>query len=230
MTTKVTVLGDAHRAWLDRGRTRFWTKVDRGNPDECWLYKGGRQRTGYGVFVVCGRVNGPDGIPILQMAHRMALYYEFGTWGEVARHDCDNPPCCNPGHLRWGTNYDNVQDAVARNRNTRKLSSDQVTELRRLRAERVPYKEMSRRLGIGITTIQRILGGQVNVYNRVVDGVDPGFRVPRNVGISVVIEANRMHRDGASIGQIAKKLGLGWRTARKCVQIYSKELTRTEAA
>ena len=36
--------------------------------------------------------------------------------GMVVRHKCDNPSCCNIEHLELGTQYDNVQDMIKRNR------------------------------------------------------------------------------------------------------------------
>jgi hypothetical protein len=36
--------------------------------------------------------------------------------GEVTRHTCDNPPCCNPAHLLWGTHRDNKIDSIERGR------------------------------------------------------------------------------------------------------------------
>lgn len=36
--------------------------------------------------------------------------------GFQAIHTCDNPPCCNPKHLRVGTPLDNAKDMVAKKR------------------------------------------------------------------------------------------------------------------
>ncbi|WP_428985700.1 HNH endonuclease [Sinomonas terricola] len=42
----------------------------------------------------------------------------FGSIPDGAHilHSCDNPPCVNPGHLRPGTRFDNMQDKVLRGR------------------------------------------------------------------------------------------------------------------
>ena len=88
---------------------RFWSKVDIRGPDECWLWQGARHPDGY------GRVGG-------QQAHRVALSLDLGRpirEGMCVLHSCDNRPCVNPMHLREGTNAENVQDRVRRNRSAR---------------------------------------------------------------------------------------------------------------
>ena len=44
-------------------------------------------------------------------------------------HSCDNPPCCNPAHLRWDTPDANVADRMAA-RGERKLTPDEVAAIR----------------------------------------------------------------------------------------------------
>ena len=39
--------------------------------------------------------------------------------GKVVRHSCDNRACINPEHLLLGTSYDNSQDMISRNRQSR---------------------------------------------------------------------------------------------------------------
>lgn len=51
---------------------------------------------------------------------RRLLELTTGEVGDVARHRCDNPPCCNPDHLLWGTQSDNVHDALERGRRPRR--------------------------------------------------------------------------------------------------------------
>lgn len=94
----------------DDWRTRFWSKVQRAGPDECWPWQGGTSDGGYGQFDRDGRKVG---------AHRVAYEAIHGALprGSVVRHRCDNPPCCNPRHLIVGTHQDNMNDRTARGRN-----------------------------------------------------------------------------------------------------------------
>ena len=77
----------------------FWEHVLCGYPDQCWEWQGS-VRCGYGkIRSVNGEHHG---------AHRVAYCDEHGLdigdiRGLVVRHSCDNPPCCNPSHLRLGT-------------------------------------------------------------------------------------------------------------------------------
>lgn len=89
---------------------RFWAKVDKRDDDECWPWTATRDRpNSYGRFQV-GRKN--------HRAHRVAYELEHGRVppGLVVMHRCDNPPCCNPAHLRLGTQAQNHMDSVAKGR------------------------------------------------------------------------------------------------------------------
>ncbi len=92
----------------------FWSRVDRsGEPGACWPWIGPRDRDGYGLF----RAPKATGRPT-RRAHREAYELARGPIpdGHVIRHACDNPPCCNPAHLRTGTGLDNARDMVDRGR------------------------------------------------------------------------------------------------------------------
>lgn len=95
-------------------RQRFWAKVARGQPGECWPWKAGTGDRGYGRFKIGSR---------LYLSHRIAYTLEKGPiptgsgyHGAVIMHSCDNPPCCNPAHLSLGTHTDNVRDMVTKGR------------------------------------------------------------------------------------------------------------------
>lgn len=95
---------------------RFWPKVDRsGGPDACWPWMAGTsQKTSarYGVI----RGSHRQGFKVL-LAHRVALALASGGRMPKAKdacHRCDNPICCNPSHLFWGSHRDNMRDYAAK--------------------------------------------------------------------------------------------------------------------
>lgn len=88
---------------------RFWSKVQIGEPDECWPWTASKGFRNYGKFKLCDTyVN----------AHRIAYWLDRGVYPNdiVIRHTCDNPICCNPSHLIGGTQTDNIRDKTTRNR------------------------------------------------------------------------------------------------------------------
>ena len=77
----------------------------------CWIWMLGVDYKGYGI------VNIPSVRKTIR-AHR-AAYQEFkGPIPEKMHvlHSCDTPCCCNPNHLRSGTNLDNMRDKCERGR------------------------------------------------------------------------------------------------------------------
>lgn len=70
-----------------------------------------------------------------QLAHRMAYCVAnaldiVDIKGVVVRHTCDNPRCINPAHLMLGTQIDNIQDMLDRNRHTHKLKPQDIKYIR----------------------------------------------------------------------------------------------------
>lgn len=98
----------------------FWSKVEvRPNTPiwrgACWPWRASIDKWGYGQFKPVARHN-----PL--RAHRVA--WEIWNGRDVPDgldilHECDNPKCCNPAHLRPGTHADNMADKVARGRSGR---------------------------------------------------------------------------------------------------------------
>lgn len=91
---------------LDRARLdRFWKRIDRRGPNECWEWVGAVTANGYGRF--SPRV---DGVMHRQMAHRVAYEALVGQIpdGLVIDHLCRNRRCVNPAHLEAVTQLVNV--------------------------------------------------------------------------------------------------------------------------
>lgn len=146
--------------------SRFWSKVDRGDGSGCWRWQASKNSKGYGRFYASAS------LPRVS-AHRfaLALATEDDRPDLQALHSCHNPSCCNPAHLRWGTNAENQQDSVragtsAGKRNLmayhRACAAGEVEDQRgRPRTNDAAYSaETARRLGAGepLEDVSRELG------------------------------------------------------------------------
>jgi hypothetical protein len=155
----------ARRAGLDvpmrkRGRKpkAFDSLIQRG--EGCWLWVGGKNRDGYGTYYVDG---------LRKMAHRHAWELVNGPIpsGMVLLHECDQPACCNPAHLRVGTHAENIADKVQKSRQAKGertaqsvLTTEQVLEMRRLYKFRVvTYKMLAVQFGVCKDTVQKAIRG-----------------------------------------------------------------------
>jgi hypothetical protein len=56
--------------------------------------------------------------PVGRLAHRWAYTHFIGNIpkGMVVMHTCDNRICCNPHHLKLGTQQDNLKDMNVKQR------------------------------------------------------------------------------------------------------------------
>ena len=84
----------------------------------------------------------------------------------VVRHSCDNPRCVNPEHLLLGTQLDNIEDRVIRNRNgkhnigrPRKLTVLQIEEIRLYcrQTNDLDFMAIGSRYGVSRATIDNIV-------------------------------------------------------------------------
>lgn len=80
---------------------RFWSKVDKGGPDDCWIWTGSRNQLGYGQMTYRYE---------RLAAHRVSLELagHYLVTGMDVDHLCRNPSCVNPAHLEQVTHRENV--------------------------------------------------------------------------------------------------------------------------
>lgn len=138
---------------------RFWSKVQIGEPDDCWWWLAYRDNDGYGKFGFRGKVWG---------AHRVAWVM---TYGEIPKglyvcHKCDEPSCCNPYHLFITDHAGNMEDMAAKGRKRgerhgrSKLTESEVWEIRRLLKETdLTQGEIGKMFGMCQGTIGHIATG-----------------------------------------------------------------------
>jgi len=93
-----------------KDRIKYNSKINE--KTDCWEWQTGKSSDGYGQFWYKNEN---------ERSHR-ASYREFV--GKIPKglcvcHTCDNRVCVNPDHLFLGTNRDNMDDKVAKGRQTR---------------------------------------------------------------------------------------------------------------
>jgi hypothetical protein len=139
---------------------RFMSHVEKADSG-CWLWRGGQNGEGYGMFHRAGRN---------KVAHRASWELHRGPIprGTLVRHDCDNRLCVNPDHLLLGDHWENVQDMVDRGRSPHgekhwlsKATERQAESMREeYAAGKTSVRELAAKHGLGRGTIHAILTGR----------------------------------------------------------------------
>lgn len=130
-------------------------------PRDCWIWPGSKDGRGYGLMTIGGKH---------ERTHRLAYMAFIGDeipTGAVVMHDCDNPSCCNPSHLRIGTQQENIQDAISKGRQTigalgeahsrSKLTRQKVQAIRQ---DKRRCTDIALRYGISKATVSNLKAGR----------------------------------------------------------------------
>lgn len=144
---------------------RFWAKVEKHGPDECWNWTGARQglRREYGAFTLNG---------VRMGAHRASWTMHNGPVPEGLEvcHKCDNGLCVNPAHLWLGTHLDNMMDKIGKNRHNNprgsnntasKLVESDIPKILKLREQGLSHRKISKHFGVSYTVIRLVLRGEI---------------------------------------------------------------------
>lgn len=144
----------------------FWPKVGIIDDDtSCWEFlKATRKRPkgNYGVVSMINPVTGKRGTV---NAQRYAFYLVHGYLPVIGRHDCDNPPCCRPAHIRDGTIAENNRDKAIRRRSLGlggqdALNPELVRQARALYRSGMSAPRIAARLDRKLDAIQAALSGK----------------------------------------------------------------------
>lgn len=123
----------------------------------CWIWQGGKDRDGYGRM----RLDGKE-----RFTHRIAYAAWVGPLepGKVIMHTCDVPACCNPEHLKQGTQAENNRDCANKGRKPKgsangnsKLTELQVKWMRHLFTQGISGESLSQIFNISRVQVRKIL-------------------------------------------------------------------------
>jgi len=143
----------------------FWPKVAIIDDDaSCWEFLLATRKRPHGNYGVVSMINPATGRRGTVNAQRVAFYLVHGYMPTVGRHDCDNPPCCRPLHIRDGTIAENNRDKAIRRRSLgiggqNALTSDLVRQARTLYRAGLSAPQIASRLDRKLDAIQLALSG-----------------------------------------------------------------------
>ena len=147
---------------------RFWPKVKKGGPDECWEWQGSLDGHGYGK-ISSFRNQSP------YRAHRVSYFLHHGHLSRSLDvcHRCDNPKCVNPAHLFAGTHAENMADLAKKGyandlakgkpgelNNSAKLTLKDVSEIKKQLALGVTARAIAKNYPVCPSMIRRIATGK----------------------------------------------------------------------
>lgn len=141
-------------------RLAYFSQVNIETGCHEWIGRSTDGRMGYGKLNWRGRAG---------YAHRFAWELAHGTTIPprlVVMHQCDNPRCVNPDHLKLGTQLENVADQIVRGRRRvcrgsahklSVLSADDISDIRAKSKNGASHAGLGRAYKVSATTVWRIV-------------------------------------------------------------------------
>lgn len=158
---------------MKRDAERFWSKVDKTKrPDGCWIWTGViNKKTGRGKY----NPTRFQGVPVREgratvQSHVWAYILTFGSrplghglqrgsGGIVLLHSCGNGHlgCCNPHHLKVGTQHDNARETRLHGRRPEQQLAAALGELEQRKAEAERIKEERDRMAAELARLKEAI-------------------------------------------------------------------------
>lgn len=146
---------------------QFWKQVEVKGHNDCWEWKGRRQKKGYGAF----RMQNDNMHTWISSRVAYWLYHGRQPGKLQVTHKCDNPPCVNPKHLVLGTPLDNARDMIDKSRIPLKFTPGIAKSIRSMYFNQ-GFTSRKIKSIFGCGDIYRILDNSVKSY------FDPAYQRP----------------------------------------------------
>lgn len=140
---------------------RFWKYVNK--TENCWNWTASVNTYGYGCFWWNGKQ---------WQAHRVSWYIKYNSFPkDCLLHICDNPRCINPQHLKEGSQKDNIQDKVLKQRQAKgsnngnaRLTEEEVLSIKNKYSKGQSLRSLAKEYTVSKTAIKYIIIGRTWSY------------------------------------------------------------------
>jgi len=204
--------------WTSAQQERFWSKIKKGGEDECWHWLKSRDRKGYGRTGLKGQSFA---------AYRIVWILTHGKpipSGLCVLHKCDNSPCCNPSHLKLGTQTENMADMVQKGRGRGPqgekhgralLTRKEVLQIREEHQQGVSQRKLAAKFGVGQTAIRNIVTGCTwghiggpTIKRRSREELKGEGNPSAKLSERTVVEIREKHYSGAPVSALVNEFGV----------------------
>lgn len=142
---------------------RFESKFVRIPESGCWIWIGGANEKGYGIFGLGARTDG------VEKAHRFSWSHKNGRIddGLNVLHICGVRSCVNPDHLYVGTQKDNAQDTKSMGRLKLPNNKGMLAKWSKLNDDDVKYIKSCKgvKRGLGVELAKKFGVSKSCIYN-----------------------------------------------------------------